>query len=95
MRLVILTFLFGHKLGLSLIHIWVTAAGSYEAYTGEFIPAEGIALEDESAYVSTVANLMENRDAYAQSIIATNYYRHVFPAWTGGMKVTDAIGGSN
>lgn len=74
---------------------WVTAAGSYEAYTGEFIPAEGVALEDESAYVSTVANLMENRDAYAQSIIATDYYRHVFPAWTGGMKVTDAIGGSN
>jgi lipoteichoic acid synthase len=71
---------------------WVTAAGRYESATGEFIPAQGVVLPDEDAYVAAVSNLLENRYAYAQFIIASDYYRHVFPAWSGGMKLTDALG---
>ena len=71
---------------------WVTAAGTYESATGVFTPAEGVVLQDEAGYVAAVSNLLENRFAYAQAIIQNDYYRHVFPAWSGGMKLTDALG---
>ena len=73
---------------------WVTAAGTYESATGVFTPAEGVVLPDEAGYVAAVSNLLENRYAYAQAIIQNDYYRHVFPAWSGGMKLTDALGAS-
>ncbi|HIV16685.1 MAG TPA: sulfatase-like hydrolase/transferase [Candidatus Alectryocaccobium stercorigallinarum] len=71
---------------------WVTAAGTYESSTGTFTPAEGVELPDEAGYVAAVANLLENRYGYAKLIIQTDYYRHIFPNWSGGMKLTDALG---
>ncbi|MCD8145315.1 MAG: sulfatase-like hydrolase/transferase [Oscillospiraceae bacterium] len=72
---------------------WITAAGTYEAYTDTFTPAEGVVLEDEDAYVSAVTRLVQNRYSYAKYIVQEDYYSHVFPNWTGGMSLVEALGG--
>ena len=70
---------------------WITAAGTYEAYTDTFTPADGVELEDEEAYVEAVTQLVQNRYSYAKYIVQEDYYSHVFPNWTGGMSLTEAL----
>ena len=73
---------------------WITAAGTYEAYTDTFTAADGVVLEDEDAYVSAVTKLVQNRYSYAKYIVSEDYYSHVFPNWTGGMSLTEALAAS-
>lgn len=55
---------------------WVTAAGTYEAYTNTFTPNEGV--EVGSDYVEQVSELAKDRFTYAKYLISQNYYAHVF-----------------
>ena len=70
---------------------WITSAGTYEASLGTFTPAEGVELEDQDAYVAAVSEIARNRFSMAKYIVQQDYYRHVFPNWTGGMTLADAL----
>ncbi len=61
---------------------WITAAGTYEAYTKTFTPNPGITVDED--YVSKVSALAQNKETYAKYLISENYYQHVFPNWNGG-----------
>lgn len=73
---------------------WITRAGTYEASLGTFTPAEGVSLDDQDSYVSSMNELVRNRYSMAKYIVQTDYYRHVFPNWKGGMTLTEALSGS-
>lgn len=73
---------------------WITRAGTYEASLGTFTPAEGVSLDDQDSYVSSMNELVRNRYSMAKYIVQTDYYRHVFPNWKGGMALTEALSGS-
>ena len=57
---------------------WITSAGTFEASTGVFTPAEGVELGDEAAYVAAVSDLARNRYSMARYLVQEDYYRHVF-----------------
>lgn len=57
---------------------WITSAGTFEASTSVFTPAEGIELENEAAYVAAVSDLARNRYSMARYLVQEDYYRHVF-----------------
>lgn len=73
---------------------WITRAGTYEASLGTFTPAEGVSLDNQDSYVSSMNELVRNRYSMAKYIVQTDYYRHVFPNWKGGMTLTEALSGS-
>lgn len=73
---------------------WITCAGTYEASLGTFTPAEGVSLDNQDSYVSSMNELVRNRYSMAKYIVQTDYYRHVFPNWKGGMTLTEALSGS-
>ena len=73
---------------------WITRAGIYEASLGTFTPAEGVSLDNQDSYVSSMNELVRNRYSMAKYIVQTDYYRHVFPNWKGGMTLTEALSGS-
>lgn len=52
---------------------WITAAGTYEASTGNFTPNEGITVDE--GYVRTVSQLVQAKYTYAKQIIQQNYYQ--------------------
>ena len=56
---------------------WISNAGTYEAYTDTFTPAEGCQVGED--YVSQVKNLLQDRYTYARYLIDEDYYRHLFP----------------
>ncbi len=56
---------------------WITAAGTYEAYTRTFTPNEGVEVSDD--YVSLVNKIVSDRYTYAKYIIQEDYYSHVLP----------------
>lgn len=56
---------------------WISNAGTYEAYTGTFTPAEGCQVGED--YVSQVKNLLQDRYTYARYLIDEDYFRHLFP----------------
>lgn len=56
---------------------WISSAGTYEAYTGTFTPAEGCEVGED--YVSQVKSLLQDRYTYARYLIDEDYYRHLFP----------------
>lgn len=60
---------------------WITAAGTYEAYTKTFTPNPGVTVDED--YVSKVNALVRNKETYAKYLISENYYHHVFPEWNG------------
>ena len=62
---------------------WITAAGTYEAYTKTFTPNPGVTVDED--YVSRVSALAQNKETYAKYLISENYYQHVFPEWNGGL----------
>lgn len=72
---------------------WITRAGTYEASLGTFTPAEGVSPDDQDSYVSSMNELVRNRYSIAKYIVQTDYYRHVFPNWKGGMTLTEALSG--
>ncbi len=51
---------------------WITAAGSYNGYTGVFTPKEGIAVDE--AYIDTVCRLANAKFSYAKQILQQDYY---------------------
>jgi lipoteichoic acid synthase len=55
---------------------WITAAGTYEAYTKTFTPNEGVAVPD--TYVQQVSQLVTERVRYAKYIIEQDYYRYLW-----------------
>lgn len=58
---------------------WITAAGTYEAATGEFTPNEGVTLEDPENYIARVKRLVQGKINYAKLIIQEDYYNVLFP----------------
>ena len=70
---------------------WITSAGTYESYTGTFTAAEGVELEDEEAYVEAVSSIVKNRFTYANYIIKSDYYSHIFPNWEAGLTLTQIL----
>ena len=72
---------------------WITRAGTYEASLGTFTPAKGVTLDDQDAYIASMNELVRNRYSMAKYIVQTDYYRHVFPNWKGGMTLTEALAG--
>ena len=58
---------------------WITAAGTYEASTGEFTPNEGVTLEDEEDYVARVKRLVSAKVNYSKLILEEDYYAVLFP----------------
>lgn len=60
---------------------WITAAGTYEAYTRTFTPNEGITVADD--YVSKVNRLVAGKINYAKLIVTKDYYAHL-PLDTAG-----------
>ena len=56
---------------------WISAAGTYEAYTDTFTPNEGVQVGED--YVSQVNRLLQDRYTYARYLIDEDYYRHLFP----------------
>ncbi len=73
---------------------WITRAGTYEASLGTFTPAKDVTLDDQDSYISSMNELVRNRYSMAKYIVQTDYYRHVFPNWKGGMTLTEALAGS-
>lgn len=51
---------------------WITAAGTYEAYTGTFTPNEGVQVSEN--YVSIVSQLASAKFAYAKQVLQQDYY---------------------
>ena len=58
---------------------WITAAGTYEASTGEFTPNEGVTLEDQEDYVARVKRLVSAKINYSKLIVEEDYYSFLFP----------------
>lgn len=56
---------------------WITAAGTYECSTGEFIPNEGVEVDEE--YVGRVKRLVAAKVNYSKLIVQEDYYKYVFP----------------
>ncbi len=56
---------------------WISNAGTYEAYSGTFIPNEGVQVGED--YVTQVRRLLQDRYTYARYLIDEDYYRHIFP----------------
>ena len=66
---------------------WITAAGTYDAYTGEFTANPGVAVSE--GYVDSVNTLVELQYNYARSLIQYDFYGMVFGDMaTGGREVT-------
>ena len=57
---------------------WITAAGTYECSTGEFIPNEGVEVDEE--YVTRVKRLVAAKINYSKLILQEDYYKYVFPS---------------
>ncbi len=55
---------------------WITAAGVYDAVTGQFTPNEGITVDD--SYVSSVKKLVSGKIKYAKLIVSEDYYAKLF-----------------
>jgi lipoteichoic acid synthase len=55
---------------------WITAAGTYEAYTKTFTPNEGVTVPD--SYVEQVSQLVTERVRYARYIVEQDYYRYLW-----------------
>ena len=70
---------------------WITNAGTYESYTGTFTAAQGVELEDEDAYVEAVSSIVKNRFTYANYIIKTDYYSHIFPNWQADLTLPQIL----
>ena len=64
---------------------WVTAAGSYDAYTGEFTANPGTAVDE--GYVDSVNLLVELQYSYARSLIQYDFYNLVLGD-TAGSRTT-------
>ena len=70
---------------------WITNAGTYESYTDTFTAAEGVELEDEEAYVEAVSSIVKNRFTYANYIVKTDYYSHIFPNWKASLTLPQIL----
>jgi lipoteichoic acid synthase len=55
---------------------WITAAGTYEAYTKTFTPNPGVTVPDN--YVEQVSKLVTERVRYARYIVEQDYYRYLW-----------------
>jgi lipoteichoic acid synthase len=55
---------------------WITAAGTYEAYTKTFTPNEGVTVSED--YVAQVSQLVTERVRYARYIVEQDYYRYLW-----------------
>jgi lipoteichoic acid synthase len=55
---------------------WITAAGTYEAYTKTFTPKEGVTVPED--YVAQVSQLVTERVRYARYIVEQDYYRYLW-----------------
>ncbi len=55
---------------------WITAAGTYEASTGEFTPNPGVTVDDD--YVSNTKRLVSGKIQFAKKIITEDYYSYIF-----------------
>jgi len=54
---------------------WITAAGSYNAYTGEFTPNAGVIVD--ATYVDDVNRLVDLQYTYAKALIQYDFYNLV------------------
>ena len=55
---------------------FVTAAGTYEAATKEFIPNDGIEVDEN--YIKEVQDVIQKKWTYAKLVITNDYYSKVF-----------------
>lgn len=60
---------------------WLTDAGYYNRYTGEFTPAEGVTMDaaqiDE--YVAAMKKVVNNRRTISEIALTTDAYEYIFP----------------
>ena len=54
---------------------WISAAGTYEAYTKTFTPKEGVTVSDD--YIKAVSRIAANKYNYSKLLIEKNYYKTV------------------
>ncbi len=64
---------------------WITAAGTYEASTGEFTPNPGVTVDE--GYVSAVSRIVGAKYNYAKLVVQTDYYGKLFPDAPKGVTI--------
>lgn len=57
---------------------FITDKGRYNAVTQEFLPNDGITVEDE--YIQYLSSLVNQKFYYSAKMLETNYFQHVIPA---------------
>ena len=58
---------------------WISAAGKYDAESGEFYPFDGVELENEEEYVEKVSQMASQRITFAKYLIEYDYFAHAMP----------------
>ena len=60
---------------------WLTDAGYYNRYTGEFTPAEGINMDATQIeeYVAAMKKVVNNRRTISEIALTTDAYEYIFP----------------
>ncbi len=56
---------------------FLTDQGSYNSVTGEFIPNDGIEVEED--YVKWISAVINNKFYYSAKVLETDYYSRIFP----------------
>ena len=56
---------------------WITNAGKYDSLSGEFIPNDGVELENEDDYIEQVSTIASQRITFAEYLVKYDYYSHV------------------
>ncbi len=57
-------------------HSWITDKGKYNAETGEFIPNQGVKVDDD--YVAKIKETVANKIAFSDQVLKNDYYRILF-----------------
>ncbi|MBQ8208148.1 MAG: LTA synthase family protein [Clostridia bacterium] len=55
---------------------WLTDKGSYDASTGQFVPAPGAEVDD--AYIKRIKSIVGNKINFSRSVISLDYYNILF-----------------
>ncbi len=60
---------------------WLTDAGYYNRYTGEFTPKEGVSMDTAQLdeYVAAMKKVVNNRRTISEIVLGTDAYEYIFP----------------
>ena len=54
---------------------WKTEMGTYNFRTKEFIPAEGVTVEE--GYIEYISSIVQNKITYSRSVMDSDYFKYL------------------